>query len=286
MKIVETNSEQWEVNESGMVSVAIGAMLTLGGLGALGWVMLHLVSIAWWWGVVAAGIMALGGVIVFTAVNRHMVLRRQGLSEVMTKRIISGKETRLSFDASRIISVNLDTSDTLRTDTGADGNQTTTHERTSVLYVLLNDNSQVMLATSKRSSGGVSINGFNLSGLNKAPLADEAQRIAGFYGVPLSSRADNVSGTEMVAGIANATRQVLSGGALQQQTTGDFIAQPRSQEAAQPQSSATVAPVVTPVAAQPAVPPVSSPLSPVPVSAVPAAPVATPERSSVQIPPR
>ena len=270
MKITETNSEQWEVNESGAVSVAIGAILTVGGLGALGWVVLHLAGIAWWWTVVAAGIMVLGGVIVVTAVNRHIVLRRQGPSEVVTKRIIGGKEMRLSFDASQIISVNLDTSDTLRTETGTDGDQTTTRERASVLYVLLNDNSQVMLATSRRSSdNGLSVNGFNLSGISKAPLADEAQRIAGFYGVPLKSRADNVSGAEMVAGVVDAVRQGMAGGVSQQ-------------GAARPQPSVAIAPPVTQPAASSAQPPVG----PVSVPAVSVAPVAAPERGGVQIPPR
>jgi hypothetical protein len=207
MKIVEINSEQWEINESGLGTITIGAVLLVGGLGAIGWVVTHLVTIAWWWGLVALGIVMIGGVIIFSSSKRQIVLRRQGLSDIVTTKIIGGKQSRQSFDRSQIMSVNLDTSDELRTHTDSDGDKTTTRERISTLYLLLNDNSEVVLATDRGGNNGISINGLNMNGVIKAPLADEAQRIAAFYGVPLSSRANNVSSLEAITGIVSAVKQ-------------------------------------------------------------------------------
>jgi hypothetical protein len=207
MKIVEINSEQWEINESGLGTITVGAVFLVGGLGAIGWVVTHLVTIAWWWGLVALGIVMIGGVIIFSSSKRQIVLRRQGLSDIVTTKIIGGKQSRQSFDRSQIMSVNLDTSDELRTHTDSDGDKTTTRERISTLYLLLNDNSEVVLATDRGGNNGISINGLNMNGVIKAPLADEAQRIAAFYGVPLSSRANNVSSLEAITGIVSAVKQ-------------------------------------------------------------------------------
>lgn len=206
MKITETNSEQWEIKENGVVTVVIGGVIGLGGIGLLIWTVMHLVSVAWWWSLVGAGIAAMGALVVFSAVSRQIILRRKGISEVVTTKVVGGKQTHLSFDTGQIVSINLDTSDTVRTDNNAQG-QTATRERSSILYVLLNDNSEVLLATRKSGNDGVSVNGFNVTGLSKAPLADEAQRIAGFYGVPLSSRANNASGIETIASVVGAVRQ-------------------------------------------------------------------------------
>jgi hypothetical protein len=156
---------------------------------------------------VALGIVMIGGVIIFSSSKRQIVLRRQGLSDIVTTKIIGGKQSRQSFDRSQIMSVNLDTSDELRTHTDSDGDKTTTRERISTLYLLLNDNSEVVLATDRGGNNGISINGLNMNGVIKAPLADEAQRIAAFYGVPLSSRANNVSSLEAITGIVSAVKQ-------------------------------------------------------------------------------
>jgi MFS family permease len=253
MKIIETNSEQWEIKESGIGSIVAGGIMAIAGAGLLGWVATHLATIAWWWMLVAVGILVLGGLIIFSASNRLLTLRRQGMSEIVTTKVIGGKRAQVSFDTSQIVSVNLDTSDELSTRTSSDGDKTTTRERTSILYVLLRDNSEVMLATRKGGNNGISINGFNMSGLIKAPLADEARRIAAFYGVPLSSRTNNAGGIETIASAITAVRQGITGA---QQPGVVTNMQPQVQPQPQPVVATTplqpIVPVVTPV--QPVVP--------------------------------
>lgn len=245
MKIIEINSEQWEIKESGIVTAVAGALIAVSGTVALGWVLSHLESIAWWWTLVSVGAIALGGLIVFSTSSRRVILRRQGASEVIVTRLIGGKQTHVAFDASQIISVNLDTTDQYTT-TGSGEDRSTTRERVSILYVILRDNSEVMLATSKRgSNNGISINGFSLSGLNKAPLADEAQRIAAYYGLPLNSRVDNMGGAA-ATGIFNVVKQGIAGS--QQpgvMNATEFPARPQPAVASAPIQP--VAPVVAPM---------------------------------------
>lgn len=243
MKITETNSEQWEIKENGVITVVIGAIIGLGGIGLLIWAVMHLASVAWWWTLVGAGVAAMGALMIFSAVSRQIILRRQGVSEVVTTKVVGGKQTRLSFDTSQIVSVNLDTSDTIRTDNDARG-QTTTRERSSILYVLLNDNSEVLLATRKSGNNGVSVNGFNVTGLSRAPLADEARRIAGFYGVPLSSRANNAGGVEAIASVVGAVRQGIAGA---QQPGVAISMQPQVQPVTPTMPPQVVTSVATPI---------------------------------------
>lgn len=243
MKITETNSEQWEIKENGVITVVIGAIIGLGGIGLLIWAVMHLANVAWWWTLVGAGVAAMGALMIFSAVSRQIILRRQGVSEVVTTKVVGGKQTRLSFDTSQIVSVNLDTSDTIRTDNDARG-QTTTRERSSILYVLLNDNSEVLLATRKSGNNGVSVNGFNVTGLSRAPLADEARRIAGFYGVPLSSRANNAGGVEAIASVVGAVRQGIAGA---QQPGVAISMQPQVQPVTPTMPPQVVTSVATPI---------------------------------------
>jgi hypothetical protein len=243
MKITETNSEQWEIKENGVITVMIGAIIGLGGIGLLIWAVMHLANVAWWWTLVGAGVAAMGALMIFSAVSRQIILRRQGVSEVVTTKVVGGKQTRLSFDTSQIVSVNLDTSDTIRTDNDARG-QTTTRERSSILYVLLNDNSEVLLATRKSGNNGVSVNGFNVTGLSRAPLADEAQRIAGFYGVPLSSRTNNAGGMEAIASVVGAVRQGIAGA---QQPGVAISMQPQVQPVTPTMPPQVVTSVATPI---------------------------------------
>lgn len=244
MKITETNSEQWEIKENGVITVVVGGAIGLAGIGLLIWTVMHLPSVDWWWTLVGVGIAAMGALMIFSAVSRQIILRRQGVSEVVTTKVVGGKQTRLSFDTSQIVSVNLDTSDIVRTDNDARG-QTTTRERSSILYVLLNDNSEVLLATRKSGNNGVSVNGFNVTGLSKAPLVDEAQRIAGFYGVPLSSRANNVSGVEAITGVVGAVKQGIA--SAQRQSGLVTNMQPQAQPVAPTTPLQPVSSVVTPV---------------------------------------
>ncbi len=271
MKITETNSEQWEIKENGVITVVVGGAIGLGGIGLLIWAAMHLASVAWWWMLIGVGIAAMGALIIFSAVSRQIVLRRQGLSEVVTTKVVGGKQARLSFDSSQIVSVNLDTSDTIRTDNDARG-QTTTRERSSILYVLLNDNSEVLLATRKSGNDGVSVNGFNVTGLSKAPLVDEAQRIASFYGVPLSSRANNANGVEAIVSMVGAVRQGIAGA---QQPDAAISMQPQGQPVTPAISPQIVATEVTPI--QPAAPI----LTPVQHVAMPPAQPSAPEVASV-----
>lgn len=252
MKIIETNSEQWEIKESGTWTIVAGVIMAIGGSVLLGWVVTHLATIAWWWTLVAVGILALGALMIFTASSRQIILRRQGVNDVVTTKVVGGKQTHLSFNTDQIVSLNLDTSDELKTST-SDRGQTTTRERTSILYVLLRDNSEIMLATRKSGNNGVTVNGFNMSGLSKAPLVDEAQRIAAFYGVPLSNRTNNAGGIETIIGAIGAVRQGIVGA---QQPAVVANMQPQVQSQPQPVVATTplqsVVPIVTPI--QPVVP--------------------------------
>jgi MFS family permease len=269
MKITETNSEQWDIKQSGIGAVIASILIAIGGVGALGWIATHLATIAWWWMFVAVGVLGVAVLILFSASSRQITLRKQGMSDVVTTKVIGGKQTKVSFSADQIVSVNLDTSDELRTTTSGD-RQETTRERTSLLYILLRDNSEVMIATSKGGNNGITVNGFSLSGLMKAPLADEAQRIATFYGVPLSSRMNNVSGVEALATTLNAVKQGITG--VQQPGVVANVAQPQIQS--QPEAAVPITPL------QPIVPQVVAPIQPVvpvaPLSQVPPVVAPTP----------
>lgn len=243
MKITEINSEQWEIKENGVITVIAGAAMGLGGIGLLVWTMVHLANVAWWWTLVGVGIAAMSGLVIFSAASRQIILRRQGVSEVVTTKVVGGKQARLTFDSSQIVSVNLDTSDIVKIDNGTQG-QTTIRERSSILYVLLNDNSEVLFATRKSGNDGISVNGFNVTGLSKAPLADEAQRIASFYGVPLSSRANNVGGVETIANVVSAVKQGIAGAPQPGVATN---AQPLAQPPSLAVVTMPVQPIITPV---------------------------------------
>lgn len=211
MKIIKTNSEQWEIRESGMVAVVAGGVAIISGVILAGWWLAHLQTMAWWWSAVGVGVATLGVLIIFSASSKQVILRRQGTSEVVTTKVVGHKQVRLRFERSQIVSVNLDTSDQMTTSSSSEGT-TTTRERSSVLYVMLSDNNEVVLATRRSNSGanGVSVSGVSLSGFGKAPLSDEAQQIAQFYGVPLSSRANNMSSAEAVASVVGAVRQGIA----------------------------------------------------------------------------
>jgi hypothetical protein len=298
MKITETNSEQWEIRESGIAVVIIGIIMGLGGVAMLVWVVTHLASIAWWWSLVAVGVLALGALMVFTASNRQITLRRQGVNDIVTTKVIGGKSAHISFTADQIVSVNLDTSDELKTST-RNGEQTTTRERSSILYVLLRDNSEVMLAKRKSGNDGLTVNGFNMNGFSKAPLSDEAQRIAAFYGVPLSSRANNAGGIETLVGAINAVKQGITG---PQQPGMIANAQPQAQPvslnpAAPLQSVAPavpvamapvqpVVPIITPMESVAPVQPIATVAASVSVTGAPSQPVALEPANSSELPPR
>ena len=263
MKITETNSEQWEIKESGVATMVVGTIIAIGGGALLVWVVTHLATIAWWWSLVGVATLVIGVLVIFSASNRQITLRKQGATDIVTTRVIGGKQTQVSFNADQIVSVNLDTSDSVRTTTSG-GEQETTRERTSLLYVLLRDNTEVMLAT-RRTGNNTSINGFNVSGLMKAPLVDEGKRIAAFYGVPLSSRMNNAGGIETIANVISAVKQGIAGA---QQPVAVANMQPQAQS--EPQT-------ITPTPPLQAAIPVATPVQPV-------VPVVAPVQQSTPVP--
>jgi hypothetical protein len=211
MKLIPISNDQLEIKESGVGSIIFGTAFAVIGMG-VGILPFVSKSIEWWTFLVGLVFLGFGIFFALNATNRHIVLRRGGLSEITEKKIIGGKGATGSFPADQIISVRLDTN--TQYDRGADGRSQ--RRRVSTLYVHLKDNSEVALAADSSGTGGLSVNGINLSSFGKAPLMNEAQQIADFFNVPLNTESRGAMNLQDVPGVINSAQDALTGMSNQQ----------------------------------------------------------------------
>ena len=235
MKIIKTNSEQLEIKESGVISVVAGIILVTAGLAFSVWVMVGKTQMPSWAIAIGLGGVVIGGLILYSAANRHVILRRTGESEVLVSKIVTKKQSRTTFQHDQIVSVNLETH-TSYTQSDTDRTSQPRRERVSTLYMLLKDNSEIVLATARSGVNSTSISGVNLGSFGKAPLSGEATQIAAFYNVPFNAQSRGASGLQGIADVIENVKQSTS-------VSTPFV---------QPQS-APPAPVVQPSVVEPRV---------------------------------
>jgi len=255
MKIIQINDNQLEVNESGISALIIGILFVLVGIyTALSPLLLK--GAAWWMSLIGVGIIVISVLVVFSAKSRHIVFLKTGTSTVTETKVIGGKSQTVSFDASQIVSVGLETRTQYRQNTSSSSNNTTPQrERISTLFLTLSDNSEILLATSQNGMSGVSVAGVSLSSFGAAPLSKEANQISQFFGVPLSSSNQGTVGLEDIG-------RVISG------VTNGFESSPRqpivnlTQPPVAPQPVQPVAPAQQPAVSTPVDVPTQQPTPP------------------------
>jgi hypothetical protein len=208
MKITEINSDELQINSKGIGVLIGGILFATVGVGLAGWGYISQVSTNRWISVGIGTAFIIGGVIIFlSAASRRVVLRRAGTSEVTTTKLITKKTTNITFTTEQIASINFETHTEYNRTTDSDGDTHETQQRVSSIRLLLKDTTEIVLASS-RGGNGLSISGMNLDGLGRAPLYDEAARIASFYNVPLQT---NMRNLDPVAGLAQVISTVKQG---------------------------------------------------------------------------
>lgn len=208
MKILQTNNDQLEINESGVSSIVVGIIFAVGGIVTSLWPF-FVKGTPWWVSLIGLVIIGVGGLVISSASSSHTVLRRTGASEITKTKIIGGKTNSRSFDASQVASVGLETRTEYSNNSSDNGGST--RQRVSTLFILLKDNSEFVIATSKNGGGGLAVNGINLSSFGKAPLSEEATQIATLFNVPLSTQNRGEMGLEDVTRAVSTIAHGLTG---------------------------------------------------------------------------
>lgn len=297
MKITEINSDELQINNNGVGTLIGGLLFAAVGTGLGSWGFITQLATNRWISVGIGAFFLLGGVAIFlSAASRRVTLRRTGTSEVTTTKLITKKAKSITFTTEQIASINFETHTEYERTRDSDGDTRETQRRVSSVRVLLKDTTEIILATSQGGNGGFSINGMNLSDFGRAPLYDEATRIASFYNVPLNT---NMRTQDPIAGLAQVISTVKQGMSANS-TQPSVVAQspqPMAAPIATPQPTPvestlpiqSVAQAVNPVVTEVAVAP---PIIPV-VPAMPVAPAVSTTTSqqvqgdnSLQVPPR
>lgn len=186
MKITTTNNGELEIKESGVSSVIIGIILSLAGIGLAILPLFRDVEV--WLSLIGLALVGMGAFFAYSARSKNIVLRNNGVSEVLETRLFTKKTSSQSFSHEQIAGVGLDSSSHLETERTGD-NLRSRRVRESTLYISLTDGNQIVLGQDRRSgSGGLSMNGISLGSFGKPPLTSEAEQIAGFFGVALNQR--------------------------------------------------------------------------------------------------
>lgn len=242
MKITQTNTEL--IAYQGGVSKLIAAIAMIIG-GAIGSVLLpnmtsdsgQKLSI---WGVLIGVVFIVSGIaIAIFASKRTITMQKGGSITILEKRIIGGKNKITSIPVANIVAVRLSTyiDNTTTSDNINDNNK-----RRSTLALLLNNNDLLVLDDHTSNGTNFVINNIPMGGgLVKAPLSDEADRIANFLGVPL--QADDASSFQ---GALNKVKDMIQGNPDPQGTvsvTNPSHQQNISQEPILTQSTSTKTPL-------------------------------------------
>ncbi len=149
--------------------------------------------------------------------SRNVTITKGGDVSVSGTGFFGKQLEPVTFPAASIVSVRLDTYQNGSYGNSVSNNSSfTVHNsgqnssRASRLYLVLNNNDMVEIA-SKQNMGGLKINGMDIGSLiQKAPLSKEASQVADFLGVPLNAE-DNSSLAGVVRSIGDTLRQGLEG---------------------------------------------------------------------------
>lgn len=265
MKLKHTNNDEIEINESGLPGILAGVVVIVVG-GGMAILPVLQQGTPWWWSLIGIAIACAGVFVAVSAASRHIVLRKNGECSIVETKVLTRKEKVQTFQSDQIVTVGLESATSYERGAGSQSDDMR-RVRTSVLYVALRDNSQIIIATKKSGSSSSGVNGINLASFGKAPLSDEAQQLANFFGVPLNSQ-------EAVSG--NSVGQIV--GAVRNEIAKQAAVEPEPA----PTVNATVVPE-QPLATPPASTSVATPLQPAaPATSQPQPPAQTPPSSSPQ----
>lgn len=289
MKITEINSDELQINDKGFGQFIGGLVFATIGVAIGVWGYVSQTSSNLWMTVGFGAVFMLIGIITSSmAASRQIILRRVGTSEVITKKLITKKTTSATFTTDQIASVNFETHTEYDRTQDSDGNTRETEQRVSTVRVVLKDTTEIMIASS-RGGNGLSVNGVDLSGLGRAPLYDEATRIASFYNVPLNTNMRSLDPAATVAQVISTVKQGIGAASAQPSVVAQPLQPTVPTPVPQPAPMATsllVQPVAQEVSSSFSEGAVASPVTPV----APIAPTMTPQQaqgdSSPQMPPR
>lgn len=278
MKIINTNNNELYIRDGGVGALVGGLLFAVIAAGVLLWMFTKPDAT-----MIARGVMGLlaivGLVVAITASKREVTLRKVGNSEIKTTMLMLRRVKVIEFPSDQIVSIGFESHDGMTmSSSSASGNQQPTRTRQSQVWVTLRDTSQIPLLSATKAVNSVGI-GIGYSGSMRAPLYDEANMIAAFYGVPLAANQSSETLAGNVAIVADTVRQLTNQAPTQptpmvplQQTTPLAVPQPESLQSRGEQVG------VSPVATQP--------VSAVPQT-IPGQQISRPgSRDSIQVPPR
>jgi hypothetical protein len=282
MKIINTNNNELYIRDGGAGTLVGGLLFAVIATGVLLW-MFTKPDVT----MIARGVIGLfaivGLVMAVTASKREVTLRKVGNSEIKTTMLMLRRVKVIGFPSDQIVSIGFESHDGMTmSSSSADGNQNPTRTRQSHVWVTLRDTSQIPLFSATKAVNSVGI-GIGYSGSMRAPLYDEANSIATFYGVPLAANQSSETLAGNIAIVADTVRQLTNQAPVQPMTlTPTQATHPISLQTEPAQSLGEQA-VVPPVATRP--------ISTMPQSEQPLAvfgrPTSAPVgRDSVQVPPR
>lgn len=189
MKITETqNPNQLIIKSNGVVSVVAGSIVAAISLVAVIYGLTSSLEEKF----VVAGLGALffviGTLMVVFATNSEFIFAKQGVCSMTSKRLLGGKTKNEAFDASDVGSVQLTSS---QENDNSSRSVSSTPRMRSRLSLQMKNGTLINIGEDVKTMSGVSVGGFSLNNpVSNLPLKEEADQIAGFFGVPMQSNAD------------------------------------------------------------------------------------------------
>lgn len=187
MKIEETNSGTLETHSSGFGTLFTSIIFVIAGIAIAIFILLSSSVEQKLFALAGLVFVVIGGFIAYGATKRDVVLRGDGESVVTETKILTKKVTEYRFSPEEVDHVTLDTS--IKHTRSSDGD--TERKRVSTLFVTLKDTTEVVILGGQ--TGGFSVDGFNLSAFGKAPLSEEAEKVATLYGVELTHSGNSLN---------------------------------------------------------------------------------------------
>jgi hypothetical protein len=258
MKIQQTNTE-FTIKMGAGSALFIGTIFTLIGLVAT---IVLLGNTQKWFVLFGLAFVATGLFFIASASKRTVIFQKEGNTTITNKNVLFGAPKVQTFPTSNIARVSIESHTEYQNrsvnDTGSSLDRTVSEPvLIGTLSIVLNDGSSIAIDTASRnqsmSNNSFTINGIPIGGIisavksfsGKPPLANEAEKLAGFLGVPFVSEGSTGS-------IIGDITQALSGQGATTQTTADPAPMPQPTDfSPTPPAPAQPQPVPTPLPMQP-----------------------------------
>lgn len=256
MKIQQTNTE-FTIKMGAGSALFMGAIFSLIGIS----VTIALLSTEQKWPALFGLIfVAVGLFLLASASTRNVTFQKDGNTTITDKKVLFGAPKVQTFPTSSIARVSIESHTEYQNrsvnDTGSSLDRTVSEPvLIGTLSIVLNDGSSIAIDTASRnqsmSNNSFTINGIPIGGIisavksfsGKPPLTKEAEKLAGFLGVPFASEGSTGS-------IIGDITQALSGQGATTQTTADPAPMPQP-TGFSPTPPAPAQPVPTPLPMQP-----------------------------------